>query len=76
MPGTAIQTDTLVLREHRGHALGLAMKVANLGALQREKPGLRFVRTWNADTNTHMIAINRQLGFRIVGWSREWAKDL
>ena len=76
MPGTAIQTDTLVLREHRGHALGLAMKVANLRALQREKPEARSVRTWNADTNTHMIAINRQLGFETVGWSREWAKDL
>ncbi|MGW5241857.1 GNAT family N-acetyltransferase [Monashia sp. NPDC004114] len=76
MPDVAIQTDTLVLREHRGHALGLAMKVANLRALQSEKPAVRGVHTWNADTNAHMIAINRQLGFRVAGWSREWAKDL
>jgi GNAT superfamily N-acetyltransferase len=76
MPEAAIQTDTLVLREHRGHALGLAMKVANLRALQREKPGVRSIRTWNADTNAHMIAINRRMGFQVVGWSKEWAKDL
>ena len=71
-----VQTDTLVLREHRGHALGLALKVANLRALQREKPDVAAVRTWNADTNVHMIAINARLGFRPTGWSREWAKQL
>lgn len=78
-PGTphlAVQTDTLVLREHRGHALGLAMKVANLRALQGEKPEVMSIRTWNADTNTHMLAINRGLGFRVTGWSREWTKEL
>ncbi|GAA2163742.1 acetyltransferase (GNAT) family protein [Humibacillus xanthopallidus] len=75
-PRRAVQTDTLVLREHRGNALGLALKVANLRALQREKPDVTAVRTWNADTNVHMIAINERLGFRPTGWSREWAKDL
>jgi len=72
----ALQGDTLVLREHRGRALGLAIKVANLAALQREKPGVTTVRTWNADTNTHMIAINERMGFTVTGWTREWAKDL
>ena len=75
-PDLAVQTDTLVLREHRGRALGLAVKLANLRALQREKPEVTTVRTWNADTNVHMIAINERLGFRPSGWSREWAKDL
>ncbi len=72
----AVQGDTLVLREHRGRGLGLATKVANLAALQREKPGVTTVRTWNADTNTHMIAINERMGFAVTGWTREWAKDL
>ncbi|HET8987906.1 MAG TPA: GNAT family N-acetyltransferase [Humibacillus sp.] len=75
-PRLGVQTDTLVLREHRGHALGLAMKVANLLALQREKAEVSVVRTWNADTNVHMIAINERMGFRPTGWSREWAKEL
>lgn len=75
-PDLAVQVDTLVLREHRGHGLGLAMKLANLRALQREKPDVARVRTWNADTNTHMVAINERLGFTVTGWTREWAKDL
>ena len=75
-PDLAVQSDTLVLREHRGHALGLAVKIANLRALQRERPDVTTVRTWNADTNTHMIAINARMGFTVTGWTREWAKDL
>jgi GNAT superfamily N-acetyltransferase len=75
-PDLAIQSDTLVLREHRGHALGLAVKLANLRALQRERPDVRTVRTWNADTNTHMVAINKRIGFVVTGWTREWAKQL
>lgn len=75
-PDLAIQADTLVLREHRGRGLGLATKLANLAVLQREKPAVRTVRTWNADTNTHMIAINELMGFTVTGWTREWAKDL
>ncbi|WP_404392013.1 GNAT family N-acetyltransferase [Humibacillus xanthopallidus] len=74
-PDLAVQTDTLVLREHRGRALGLAVKLANLRSLQRERPDVTTVRTWNADTNVHMIAINERLGFRPTGWSREWAKE-
>jgi hypothetical protein len=41
-----------------------------------EKPEVTTLRTWNADTNVHMIAINERMGFRRTGWSREWAKDL
>lgn len=75
-PELAVQGDTLVLREHRGHALGLAMKVANLRLLQQVVPDVTTVRTWNADTNHPMLAINRALGFAVTGWTREWAKDL
>lgn len=75
-PDLAVQSDTLVLCEHRGNALGLAVKLANLRALQCERADVRIVRTWNADTNTHMVAINERLGFTVTGWTREWAKDL
>jgi GNAT superfamily N-acetyltransferase len=75
-PHLAIQADTLVLTEHRGHGLGQAMKVAQLGALMAEIPEVRTVHTWNAQTNLHMLAVNERLGFRESGFTHEWAKDL
>ncbi|OYO08142.1 GNAT family N-acetyltransferase [Enemella evansiae] len=63
-PGLAWQEDTLVRPDHRGHRLGLLVKTANLRRLRAEHPGVRRVWTWNADENTHMLAINDALGFR------------
>jgi GNAT superfamily N-acetyltransferase len=62
--GTAFQWGTLVRRDHRGHRLGLAVKVANLRLLQRERDDLHRVVTWNAEVNGHMIGVNELLGFR------------
>lgn len=58
------QWGTLVRRDHRGHRLGLALKVANLRALQRDldTAGRRVV-TWNAEVNGPMIAVNEAMGF-------------
>ncbi|WP_408896695.1 GNAT family N-acetyltransferase [Nocardioides sp. R1-1] len=58
------QWGTLVRRDHRGHRLGLALKVANLRALQRDldTTGRRVV-TWNAEVNRPMIAVNEAMGF-------------
>ncbi|WP_299443574.1 hypothetical protein [uncultured Phycicoccus sp.] len=75
-PALAYQQDTLVLREHRGHGLGLALKLANHCALAEEVPAVRTVRTWNAVENTHMLAVNTALGFRPSGYTREWQKHL
>lgn len=58
------QWETVVASAHRGHRLGLWIKVANLELLERELPGARFVRTWNADENDRMLGINTALGFR------------
>ncbi|KGN39579.1 GNAT family N-acetyltransferase [Knoellia subterranea] len=60
------QWGTFVHREHRGHNLGTAVKVANLERLQRDVTHRTVVRTTNADTNAHMVAINDRLGFEIV----------
>lgn len=60
------QWGTLVRREHRGHRLGLAVKVANLRHLQAAHPERTVVMTGNADVNAHMLAINEALGFRVV----------
>lgn len=73
---TAYQWGTLVRRDHRGHRLGLAVKVANLRLLQRERPDAERVSTWNAEVNHHMIGVNEQLGFRPVSRMGEFQKRL
>ncbi len=51
-------------RGHRGHRLGLALKAANHLLVHEQVADLRMVRTWNADTNAHMVAVNDALGYR------------
>ena len=63
-PGLAYQWGTVVDRAHRGHRLGLALKAANHLLLHEQVADLRMVRTWNAETNTHMVAVNDALGYR------------
>jgi GNAT superfamily N-acetyltransferase len=76
VPQTAYQWDTVVLREHRGHRLGLWLKVANLRVLAEASPATQRISTWNADDNTHMIAVNEALGFQVVGRLLSWQKKL
>ena len=66
LPHRGFQSGTLVVPAHRGHRLGLAVKVANQQALHAQFPELAFIITGNADVNAHMNAINDRLGFRIV----------
>ena len=75
-PDRAYQQDTLVLREHRGHGLGARLKAANALLLTEALPTVQAIRTWNADSNTHMLAVNRALGYLVDGYSREWQKQL
>jgi len=75
-PGRAYQWGTLVRREHRGHRLGVAVKVANLQLLQRERPDITRLTTYNAEVNTHMIGVNEALGFRPVARLGDFQKRL
>lgn len=59
----AFQEDTLVTRAHRGHRLGMLVKVTNLREFAKIHPGAKRLRTWNAEENEHMLAINVALGF-------------
>jgi GNAT superfamily N-acetyltransferase len=70
------QEDTLVLREHRGHRLGMLLKVANLQALHRSMPGYPSVITFNAEENRHMLRVNEELGFVPIGYEGAWRRVL
>ncbi len=74
--GKAYQWGTLVLPEHRGHRLGVAVKVRNLEFLQSREPDAPVVITDNAESNEHMVGINVRLGFRPVERSGEFQKRL
>jgi GNAT superfamily N-acetyltransferase len=75
-PKLAHQWDTLALPEHRGHRLGLLMKLANLRALTAASPVTEQVGTWNAEANAPMIGVNDALGFEVTGRSVSWQRRL
>jgi GNAT superfamily N-acetyltransferase len=66
VPTRAFQSGTLVAPEHRGHALGLAMKLANHRQMRAAYPQCTVLMTGNADVNAAMNAVNDQLGYRAV----------
>jgi GNAT superfamily N-acetyltransferase len=68
--------DTLVLPGHRGHRLGLAVKVRNVQRVQSLHPDARELHTFNAVQNAPMVAINDLLGFRPVEQTGEWQAPL
>jgi GNAT superfamily N-acetyltransferase len=66
-PEWGFQALTAVAREHRGHRLGLRLKLALLDLLARQEPQVRYILTSNSETNGHMIGINETLGYRVLG---------
>jgi RimJ/RimL family protein N-acetyltransferase len=70
VPDWGFQQLTAVIRTHRGHRLGLLTKTAMLELLAAREPQVERIATGNAATNQHMIAVNEQLGYRVVepGW--------
>lgn len=73
---TISQEDTLVRREHRGHRLGMLLKLANLAEVQRLFPGHPAVITFNAEENRHMLDVNESVGFVPIGYEGAWRRDL
>lgn len=67
---------TLVDPAHRGHRLGLALKLATHDLVLAAYPGLLTVDTSNADVNTHMNAVNDALGYRTIETLLELQKKL
>lgn len=70
------QWDTLVLPSHRGHGLGLALKVFTMHEAADLLDGRRRIHTYNAASNAPMIAVNEAMGFRQVAWLGEYVRTL
>jgi GNAT superfamily N-acetyltransferase len=75
-PAEAWQMATLVHPRHRGHRLGLAVKLANLQALAATAPLVRRIVTGNASVNAPMIGVNDLMGFVVVGSGNFWQKPV
>ncbi len=75
-PEVVFQEDTLVLRAHRGHNLGLWIKARNLQRVAEAWPQGRRLYTWNAAENSNMLDINIALGFTPAGYEAAWQKKL
>jgi GNAT superfamily N-acetyltransferase len=73
---SVMQWDTIVLREHRGHGLGMLMKTANISQLQEARPGHPSIITFNAEENRPMLDVNERLGFEPIGYEGAWKKVL
>ena len=72
----AEQMDTLVLREHRGHRLGMLLKLANLRELTERFPACKSVETINAEENRPMLDVNDSIGFAAMCFSARWRKSI
>lgn len=76
-PGDAAnQLITIVAPAHRGHKLGMRIKLENHRRLQADRPAVRWVYTGNADGNAPMLGINKKLGFSLVDGCYEYQKDV
>jgi GNAT superfamily N-acetyltransferase len=71
-PGWAYQGITAVTRPHRGHRLGMLLKVAMLQWLAEAEPQIRQIQTFNAVPNEHMIAVNEALGHRVSDYFQSY----
>ena len=60
------QAMTLVMPEHRGHNLGLALKLMTHRLLTETESKVDVLRTYTNHTNTYMNAVNERLGYRTV----------
>ena len=75
-PHLGFQDDTEVVPSHRGHKLGLRLKIEMLRRLREREPQVVQIDTWNAESNAHMIAVNDQLGCFVSGRTVTLQKQL
>ncbi|HEY5821462.1 MAG TPA: hypothetical protein VIT20_05775 [Propionibacteriaceae bacterium] len=64
-PHLGHQADTAVARAHRGHRLGLLLKIDMMRWLAETEPGLEVIETFNNADNDFMVSVNEALGYRL-----------
>jgi GNAT superfamily N-acetyltransferase len=62
-PKAVSQIFTAIARPWRGHGLARAVKAAILRQIRSANPDAQEVRTFNAECNAPILALNRRLGF-------------
>jgi GNAT superfamily N-acetyltransferase len=67
---------TIVDPAHRGHRLGLALKLATHDLARATYPTLERIDTSNAEVNTWMNAVNEALGYRTIETLMELQKKI
>jgi len=72
----AIQDTTIVDPAHRGNRLGIVLKATNFERILADRPAIQQVWTWNGDTNSHIMAINKIMGYRVEGWDKAFQRDI
>ncbi|HIW92495.1 MAG TPA: GNAT family N-acetyltransferase [Candidatus Corynebacterium avicola] len=63
----ALQANLIVTHAHRGHRLGMAVKLEGLRLLHEYFPNITTIATWNSQVNVHPLGLNREIGFRQIG---------
>jgi GNAT superfamily N-acetyltransferase len=72
----AHQAITIVDPNHRGHRLGLLLKLANLRLIRERFPHVEHIWTDNADVNAPMIAINELLNYTTFDANAEYQRKV
>lgn len=70
------QDMTGVFPEYRKKGLGRWLKASMIDRVLRDRPSVKYVRTGNADSNTTMLTINNQLGFKPYSSDILWQVEL
>ena len=71
-PAIAHQGNTGVLPAHRGRRLGWWLKAAMARRIVDHASAVRVIRTGNAFSNAHMLAINDAMGFEVTQVTTTW----
>ncbi|WP_168207454.1 GNAT family N-acetyltransferase [Microlunatus elymi] len=59
------QYDTAVHRDHRGHRLGMLLKIEMMRWMADAEPQIERIETWNNADNSYMINVNEAIGYRL-----------